>query len=103
MHMMVSFYSKELASDSWASTFNECRSNYLVTVLCCLSSASFINLPSVPGLAHGCGKPTHEPSVSRVVNGEDAQPYSWPWQVSQYEAGSGSRACANSSIHRNIL
>ncbi|KAM4629869.1 chymotrypsin-like elastase family member 3B [Polymixia lowei] len=39
--------------------------------------------------AHGCGRPVHEPSVSRVVNGEDARPYSWPWQISlQYLSGS---------------
>ncbi|KAM6938676.1 chymotrypsin-like elastase family member 3B [Lycodopsis pacificus] len=39
--------------------------------------------------AHGCGTPTYEPSVSRVVNGKDARPYSWPWQISlQYLSGS---------------
>ncbi|TKS74967.1 Chymotrypsin-like elastase family member 3B [Collichthys lucidus] len=38
---------------------------------------------------HGCGTPTYEPSVSRVVNGVDARPYSWPWQISlQYLSGS---------------
>nr|XP_042128614.1 chymotrypsin-like elastase family member 3B isoform X1 [Peromyscus maniculatus bairdii] len=38
-------------------------------------------------LASGCGQPAFSPS-SRVVNGEDAVPYSWPWQVSlQYEKG----------------
>ncbi|XP_070687726.1 proproteinase E-like [Pempheris klunzingeri] len=38
--------------------------------------------------ASGCGTPTHKPSVSRVVNGEDARPYSWPWQISlQYFSG----------------
>ncbi|TKS74938.1 Chymotrypsin-like elastase family member 3B [Collichthys lucidus] len=40
---------------------------------------------------HGCGTPTYEPSVSRVVNGVDARPYSWPWQISlQYLSGSTS-------------
>ncbi|XP_073331996.1 proproteinase E-like [Pagrus major] len=39
--------------------------------------------------AYGCGTPTYAPSVSRVVNGEDARPYSWPWQISlQYLSGS---------------
>ncbi|XP_022076037.1 proproteinase E-like [Acanthochromis polyacanthus] len=39
--------------------------------------------------AYGCGRPTYTPSVSRVVNGEDARPYSWPWQISlQYLSGS---------------
>ncbi|XP_054458277.1 proproteinase E-like [Anoplopoma fimbria] len=38
--------------------------------------------------AYGCGIPTYEPSVSRVVNGVDARPYSWPWQISlQYFSG----------------
>ncbi|XP_056132466.1 proproteinase E-like isoform X2 [Lampris incognitus] len=38
--------------------------------------------------AYGCGTPTFEPSVSRVVNGEDTRPYSWPWQISlQYRSG----------------
>ncbi|XP_068587847.1 chymotrypsin-like elastase family member 3B isoform X1 [Cebidichthys violaceus] len=30
----------------------------------------------------GCGEPSYQPSTSRVVNGEEARPYSWPWQVS---------------------
>uniref|UniRef100_A0A3B4VAB9 Chymotrypsin-like elastase family member 3B n=1 Tax=Seriola dumerili TaxID=41447 RepID=A0A3B4VAB9_SERDU len=30
----------------------------------------------------GCGVPNYEPNTSRVVNGEEARPYSWPWQVS---------------------
>ncbi|XP_069466561.1 chymotrypsin-like elastase family member 2A [Ambystoma mexicanum] len=30
----------------------------------------------------GCGNPSYPPSVSRVVNGEEARPHSWPWQVS---------------------
>lgn len=41
----------------------------------------FITSSSFLGPAYGCGTPTHAPSVSRVVNGEDARPYSWPWQV----------------------
>nr|XP_034975256.1 chymotrypsin-like elastase family member 3B isoform X1 [Zootoca vivipara] len=36
---------------------------------------------------YGCGQPSYAPT-GRVVNGEDAVPYSWPWQVSlQYERG----------------
>ncbi|XP_063001462.1 proproteinase E-like [Elgaria multicarinata webbii] len=39
--------------------------------------------------AHGCGQPTYSP-LTRVANGEDAIPYSWPWQVSlQYQRGDG--------------
>ncbi|XP_048849176.1 elastase 3 like [Brienomyrus brachyistius] len=32
--------------------------------------------------AYGCGRPPIEPVVTRVVNGVDARPYSWPWQIS---------------------
>ncbi|KAE8594790.1 hypothetical protein XENTR_v10019802, partial [Xenopus tropicalis] len=41
-------------------------------------------------LAHGCGVPTYHPNA-RVVNGDDARPYSWPWQVSLQVLNSGSR------------
>ncbi|MGH0129130.1 UNVERIFIED_CONTAM: hypothetical protein FKN15_038377 [Acipenser sinensis] len=38
--------------------------------------------------AYGCGNPTYSPTA-KVVNGEDAKAYSWPWQVSlQYRSGS---------------
>lgn len=30
----------------------------------------------------GCGVSSYPPDTSRVVNGEEARPYSWPWQVS---------------------
>lgn len=30
----------------------------------------------------GCGVPTYQPNTGRVVNGEEARPYSWPWQIS---------------------
>uniref|UniRef100_A0A8C5DZS3 Chymotrypsin-like elastase family member 3B n=2 Tax=Gouania willdenowi TaxID=441366 RepID=A0A8C5DZS3_GOUWI len=30
----------------------------------------------------GCGVPSHTPDTSRVVNGQEARPYSWPWQIS---------------------
>uniref|UniRef100_A0A8C3B2A5 Peptidase S1 domain-containing protein n=1 Tax=Cyclopterus lumpus TaxID=8103 RepID=A0A8C3B2A5_CYCLU len=30
----------------------------------------------------GCGVPSQQPNTGRVVNGEEARPYSWPWQVS---------------------
>ncbi|XP_053064634.1 chymotrypsin-like elastase family member 3B isoform X2 [Acinonyx jubatus] len=50
-------------------------------------------------LASGCGRPSYQPS-SRVVNGEDAAPYSWPWQVSlQYEkSGAFHHTCGGSLI-----
>ncbi|XP_041130954.1 chymotrypsin-C-like [Polyodon spathula] len=32
--------------------------------------------------AYGCGVPAIQPVLSRVVNGVDAIPHSWPWQIS---------------------
>lgn len=34
------------------------------------------------GQVCGCGVPNYPPNISRVVEGEEARPYSWPWQVS---------------------
>ncbi|XP_025028920.1 chymotrypsin-like elastase family member 3B [Python bivittatus] len=52
--------------------------------------------------ASGCGQPAYSPH-SRVVNGEDATPYSWPWQVSlQYEKNGVFRhTCGGSLIAPN--
>nr|XP_021331840.1 elastase 3 like isoform X1 [Danio rerio] len=53
--------------------------------------------------AFGCGKPPIEPLMSRVVNGEEARPHSWPWQVSlQYQSGSSFyHTCGGSIIAEN--
>uniref|UniRef100_A0A2I3HT37 Peptidase S1 domain-containing protein n=1 Tax=Nomascus leucogenys TaxID=61853 RepID=A0A2I3HT37_NOMLE len=50
-------------------------------------------------VASGYGPPSSRLS-GRVVNGEDAVPYSWPWQVSlQYEkSGSFYHTCGGSLI-----
>ncbi|CAM5105582.1 unnamed protein product [Natator depressus] len=32
--------------------------------------------------ALSCGNPAYPPLLNRVVGGEDARPFSWPWQVS---------------------
>ncbi|KAM4652756.1 chymotrypsin-like elastase family member 3B [Discoglossus pictus] len=52
--------------------------------------------------AYGCGVPTYSP-VGRVVNGEDAIPHSWPWQISlQYlSGGSYHHTCGGSLIAPN--
>ncbi|XP_075047149.1 chymotrypsin-like elastase family member 3B [Mixophyes fleayi] len=52
--------------------------------------------------AYGCGVPTYAPN-SRVVNGENAVPHSWPWQISlQYKSGSSfSHTCGGSLIAPN--
>ncbi|XP_072492641.1 chymotrypsinogen B2-like [Notamacropus eugenii] len=52
--------------------------------------------------ASGCGVPAIEPALSglaRIVNGEDAVPGSWPWQVSLQR--SGSHFCGGSLISEN--
>ncbi|XP_016388978.1 chymotrypsin-like elastase family member 2A [Sinocyclocheilus rhinocerous] len=53
--------------------------------------------------AFGCGKPPIEPLSSRVVNGEEARPHSWPWQISlQYQSGSSwYHTCGGSIIAEN--
>lgn len=42
---------------------------------------SFIKLIFI---VFGCGTPAVKPDTNRIVNGEDARPHSWPWQVSSY-------------------
>uniref|UniRef100_A0A8D2CMP5 Peptidase S1 domain-containing protein n=1 Tax=Sciurus vulgaris TaxID=55149 RepID=A0A8D2CMP5_SCIVU len=63
------------------------------TMLLLLSSLILVALASV------CGRPSYR-STGRVVNGEDAVPYSWPWQVSlQYEKdGDFYHTCGGSLI-----
>nr|XP_020637753.1 proproteinase E-like [Pogona vitticeps] len=52
--------------------------------------------------ASGCGQPVSSPNA-RVVNGEDANPYSWPWQISlQYKKdGEFYHTCGGSLIGPN--
>uniref|UniRef100_A0A4W3JWE7 chymotrypsin n=1 Tax=Callorhinchus milii TaxID=7868 RepID=A0A4W3JWE7_CALMI len=52
---------------------------------------------------HGCGVPAIKPVVtgySRIVNGEEAVPGSWPWQVSLQDA-TGFHFCGGSLIKEN--
>ncbi|NXY21407.1 CEL2A elastase, partial [Atrichornis clamosus] len=54
-------------------------------------------------LAFGCGVPAFPPLVSRVVGGENARPYSWPWQASlQYRSnGKWYHTCGGTLIATN--
>uniref|UniRef100_A0A674PAK6 pancreatic elastase II n=1 Tax=Takifugu rubripes TaxID=31033 RepID=A0A674PAK6_TAKRU len=60
----------------------------------------FVVLTLLVAGAYGCGQPTFPPSVSRVVNGEDVNPHSWPWQVSLQSDSSGrwSHVCGGTLI-----
>ncbi|XP_042277558.1 chymotrypsin B [Thunnus thynnus] len=53
--------------------------------------------------AYGCGTPAISPVVSgyaRIVNGEEAVPHSWPWQVSLQQSN-GFHFCGGSLINEN--
>uniref|UniRef100_A0A667IB57 Chymotrypsinogen 2 n=1 Tax=Lynx canadensis TaxID=61383 RepID=A0A667IB57_LYNCA len=55
------------------------------------------------GTAFGCGVPAIHPELSglsRIVNGEDAVPSSWPWQVS-LQTRSGFHFCGGSLISQH--
>ncbi|KAM4571681.1 chymotrypsin-like elastase family member 2A [Fundulus diaphanus] len=60
----------------------------------------FVVLALLVAGAYGCGNPTFEPVVSRVVNGEDVRPHSWPWQISlQYNSnGDWRHTCGGTLI-----
>ncbi|KAJ7398627.1 Chymotrypsin-like protease CTRL-1 [Pitangus sulphuratus] len=62
-------------------------------VVACLALASTVS---------GCGVPNISPSVAyseRIVNGQNAVPGSWPWQVS-LQTRSGSHFCGGSLINQ---
>ncbi|XP_024116958.1 chymotrypsin B [Oryzias melastigma] len=55
------------------------------------------------GAAYGCGTPSIAPRVThqaRIVNGEEAVPHSWPWQVSLQQSN-GFHFCGGSLINEN--
>ncbi|XP_044059248.1 chymotrypsin A-like isoform X2 [Siniperca chuatsi] len=55
------------------------------------------------GAAYGCGSPAIPPVItgySRIVNGEEAVPHSWPWQVSLQDY-TGFHFCGGSLINEN--
>ncbi|XP_028814615.1 chymotrypsin A-like [Denticeps clupeoides] len=55
------------------------------------------------GVVYGCGVPAIPPVISgygRIVNGEEAVPHSWPWQVSLQD-DTGFHFCGGSLINDN--
>jgi len=53
------------------------------------------------GAAYGCGSPAITPVItgySRIVNGEEAVPHSWPWQISLQD-NTGFHSCGGSLIN----
>uniref|UniRef100_A0A3Q2YQD2 chymotrypsin n=1 Tax=Hippocampus comes TaxID=109280 RepID=A0A3Q2YQD2_HIPCM len=55
------------------------------------------------GAAYGCGSPAIPPVItgySRIVNGEEAVPHSWPWQVSLQDY-TGFHFCGGSLVNEN--
>ncbi|XP_026570231.1 chymotrypsinogen A-like [Pseudonaja textilis] len=70
---------------------------WFLTCLAFLSAATAFTLPP------SCGNPAIKPVItgySRIVNGEDAVPGSWPWQVSLQEP-SGWHFCGGSLVNEN--
>ncbi|XP_036440356.1 chymotrypsin A-like [Colossoma macropomum] len=66
-----------------------------MTVLWVLSCLAFIST------AYSCGVPSVTPVISgysRIVNGEEAVPHSWPWQVS-LQHNTGLHFCGGSLIN----
>ncbi|XP_074874072.1 chymotrypsin-C-like [Carettochelys insculpta] len=63
----------------------------------------FVFLTVFLGYAYGCGDPIYPPLVSRVVGGEEANPHSWPWQISlQYSKnGAWGHTCGGTLIATN--
>ncbi|XP_032904344.1 chymotrypsin-like elastase family member 2A [Amblyraja radiata] len=49
---------------------------------------------------YGCGTPTYQPILAKVVGGVDARPHSWPWQISLQISREGrwSHTCGGSLI-----
>ncbi|XP_062874286.1 elastase 3 like isoform X1 [Trichomycterus rosablanca] len=63
----------------------------------------FVLASALIASAFGCGVPPIEPINTRVVNGVDAKPHSWPWQISlQYDKnGEWRHTCGGSLIATN--
>ncbi|XP_077166005.1 chymotrypsinogen 2-like [Paroedura picta] len=63
----------------------------------------FLSCLALLGAVQGCGVPAIQPVLSgysRIVNGEDAVPGSWPWQVSLQDS-TGFHFCGGSLIRED--
>ncbi|XP_054856742.1 chymotrypsinogen B-like [Eublepharis macularius] len=63
----------------------------------------FLSCAAIASAVQSCGVPAIEPVISgytRIVNGEEAVPGSWPWQVSLQEK-SGWHFCGGSLVSEN--
>ncbi|KAJ1081751.1 hypothetical protein NDU88_001926 [Pleurodeles waltl] len=63
----------------------------------------FLSCVALFGASYGCGVPAIKPVLSgyaRIVNGEEAIPGSWPWQVSLQDS-TGFHFCGGSLINEN--
>ncbi|XP_063044888.1 serine protease isoform X2 [Engraulis encrasicolus] len=63
----------------------------------------FVSCLAFVSAAYGCGVPAIPPVVSgyaRIVNGEEAVPHSWPWQVSLQDY-TGFHFCGGSIVNEN--
>ncbi|XP_051883966.1 chymotrypsinogen B-like isoform X2 [Pristis pectinata] len=63
----------------------------------------FLSCFTFIGVTYGCGSPAITPVVTgytRIVDGEEAIPGSWPWQVS-LQSGTGWHFCGGSLINEN--
>ncbi|KAG8504984.1 Chymotrypsinogen 2, partial [Galemys pyrenaicus] len=68
-----------------------------------MASLWLLSCVTLIGAASGCGVPAIPPVLSgiqRIVNGKDARPGSWPWQVSLQDS-TGFHFCGGSLVNEN--
>merc|ERR1712212_401655 len=82
------------------------NAEYMGRVQCHIGKMAFlwiISCLAFVSAAYGCGTPAVPPQVTgyaRIVNGEEAVPHSWPWQVSLQQSN-GFHFCGGSLINEN--
>jgi len=69
----------------------------------------FVFVSFLPDIPSGCGVPAITPRVTgyaRIVNGEEAVPHSWPWQVSLQVSqltSANQKSSSSSSSHADLF